>query len=76
VATLGGSLSSATRRALIRAITERHHSDGRAEKKKILDEFIKVTGLEARDPGTEKDGRVAGNKHGDRGSMTRRFVAR
>ena len=40
---IGRQLSLATRRELIQAITEMYHAAGRAEKK-ILDEFIKVTG--------------------------------
>lgn len=37
-------LSLATKRELIQAIAERYHAAMRPEKKKILDEFIKVTG--------------------------------
>jgi hypothetical protein len=37
-------LSLATRRELIQAIAERYHSATRAEKKRILDEFVEVTG--------------------------------
>src|SRR5215469_10462176 len=40
----GRQLSLATRRELIQAIAERYHSAARPEKKKILDEFIQVTG--------------------------------
>ena len=35
----------ATRRELIEALAERYHAGARAEKKLILDEFIKVTGF-------------------------------
>jgi hypothetical protein len=35
----------ATRRELIEAIAGRYHAGTRIEKKKILDEFIKVTGF-------------------------------
>jgi hypothetical protein len=35
----------ATRRELIEAIAGRYHAAARIEKKKILDEFIKVTGF-------------------------------
>jgi hypothetical protein len=38
-------LSLATRRELIQAIAGRYHSAARSEKKKILDEFVKVTGF-------------------------------
>ena len=41
---IGRQLSLATRRELIQAIAERYHSAARPEKKKILDEFIQVTG--------------------------------
>ena len=41
---IGRQLSLATRRELIQAIAERYHAAARAEKKQILDEFIKVTG--------------------------------
>src|SRR5579862_5072460 len=41
----GRQLSLATRRELIQAIAERYHSGTRSEKKKILDEFIEVTGF-------------------------------
>src|SRR4051812_29948003 len=41
----GRQLSLATRRELIQAIAGRYHSAVRSEKKKILDEFIKVTGF-------------------------------
>lgn len=41
----GRQLSLATRRELIQAIAERYHSATRCEKKKILDEFIEVTGF-------------------------------
>ena len=40
----GRQLSLATRRELIQAIAERYHAATRPEKKRILDEFIKVTG--------------------------------
>src|ERR1039458_4179569 len=38
-------LSLATRRVLIEAIAGRYHAATRIEKKKILDEFIEVTGF-------------------------------
>jgi hypothetical protein len=41
---IGRQLSLATRRELIQAIAQRYHSGTRAEKKRILDEFIEVTG--------------------------------
>jgi hypothetical protein len=41
---IGRQLSLATRRELIQAIAQRYHSAARPEKKKILDEFIQVTG--------------------------------
>ena len=41
---IGRQLSLATRRELIEAIAERYHAAARTAKKKILDEFIKVTG--------------------------------
>src|ERR1017187_989333 len=41
---IGRQLSLATRRELIQAIAERYHAAARPAKKKILDEFIKVTG--------------------------------
>ena len=41
---IGRQLSLATRRELIQAIAERYHSATRSEKKKILDEFVEVTG--------------------------------
>ncbi len=41
----GRQLGLAIRRELIRAIAERYHSATRLEKKKILDEFINVTGF-------------------------------
>src|SRR6476620_2909867 len=43
-------LSLTTRRELIQAIAGRYHSAVRSEKKKILDEFIKVTGLHRTHP--------------------------
>lgn len=42
---IGRQLSLATRRELINAITERYHSATRIDKKRILDEFIEVTGF-------------------------------
>jgi hypothetical protein len=42
---IGRQLSLATRRELIRAIAERYQTASRIEKKKILDEFIEVTGF-------------------------------
>jgi hypothetical protein len=42
---IGRQLSLATRRELINAITERYHSAARIDKKRILDEFIEVTGF-------------------------------
>src|ERR1039457_2894453 len=41
----GRQLSLTTRRELIQAIAERYHGAARADKKKILDEFIEVTGF-------------------------------
>jgi hypothetical protein len=41
---IGRQLSLATRRELIQAIAERYHCATRSEKKRILDEFIEVTG--------------------------------
>src|SRR6266852_775001 len=38
-------LSVATRRELIEAVAARYRAAGRAEKKEILDEFVKVTGF-------------------------------
>ena len=43
--TIRRQLSLATRRELIEAISERYHAAGRADKKRILDEFIEVTGF-------------------------------
>src|SRR5581483_8495046 len=42
---IGRQLSLATRRELIEAIAKRYQSGTRIEKKKILDEFIEVTGF-------------------------------
>jgi hypothetical protein len=42
---IGRQLSLATRRELIQAIAGRYHAAARTDKKKILDEFIKVTGF-------------------------------
>jgi hypothetical protein len=42
---IGRQLSLATRRELIKAIAERYRTASRIEKKKILDEFIEVTGF-------------------------------
>jgi hypothetical protein len=42
---IGRQLSLATRRELINAITERYHSATCIDKKRILDEFIEVTGF-------------------------------
>src|SRR5580704_11858523 len=42
---IGRQLSLATRRELIEAIAGRYHGASRADKKKILDEFIEVTGF-------------------------------
>ena len=42
---IGRQLSLATRRELIKAIADRYHAVTRIEKKKILDEFIEVTGF-------------------------------
>ena len=42
---IGRQLSLATRRELIQAIAERYHAAARHDKKKILDEFIEVTGF-------------------------------
>jgi hypothetical protein len=42
---IGRQLSVATRRELIEAIAGRYHAAGRIEKKRILDEFIEVTGF-------------------------------
>jgi hypothetical protein len=42
---IGRQLSLATRRELIEAIAERYHSGTRIDKKRILDEFIEVTGF-------------------------------
>jgi hypothetical protein len=42
---IGRQLSLATRRELIAAIAARYESGTRIEKKKILDEFIEVTGF-------------------------------
>jgi hypothetical protein len=41
---IGRQLSLATRRELIQAIAERYHAAARPGKKRILDEFIQVTG--------------------------------
>ncbi len=41
----GRQLNLATRRELIQAIAQRYHAAGRSDKKKILDEFIEVTGF-------------------------------
>src|SRR5258708_37697284 len=41
----GRQLSLVTKRELIEAITGRYHAAARADKKKILDEFIEVTGF-------------------------------
>jgi hypothetical protein len=41
---IGRQLSLATRRELIQAVAERYHAATRLAKKKILDEFIEVTG--------------------------------
>ena len=43
---IGRQLSLATRRELIQAIAERYHSAARPDKKRILDEFIQVTGYQ------------------------------
>jgi hypothetical protein len=42
---IGRQLSLATRRELIEAIGSRYQSGTRIEKKKILDEFVEVTGF-------------------------------
>ena len=42
---IGRQLSLATRRELIKAIADRYRAATRIEKKKILDEFIEVTGF-------------------------------
>src|SRR6202163_3925579 len=42
---IGRQLSLATRRELIQAIAGRYHAAARVDKKKILDEFIEVTGF-------------------------------
>ena len=42
---LRGQLSVTTRRELIDAVTARYRAGGRNQKKKILDEFVKVTGF-------------------------------
>lgn len=42
---IGRQLSLATRRELIKAVADRYHAVTRIEKKKILDEFIEVTGF-------------------------------
>jgi hypothetical protein len=42
---IGRQLSLATRRELIEAIAERYHNGKRIDKKKILDEFVEVTGF-------------------------------
>ena len=42
---IGRQLSLATRRELIKAIADRYHAVTRIDKKKILDEFIEVTGF-------------------------------
>jgi hypothetical protein len=42
---IGRQLSLATRRELIQAIAKRYHAAARRDKKKILDEFVEVTGF-------------------------------
>ena len=47
---IGRQLSLATRRELIEAIAERYDTGTRIEKRKILDEFVEVTGFIASTP--------------------------
>jgi hypothetical protein len=47
---IGRQLSLATRRELIEAIAIRYRAGTRIEKKKILDEFIEVTGFTGSTP--------------------------
>jgi hypothetical protein len=72
---MGRQLSLATRRELIEAVRGRYREAGRDEKRRILDEFVKVSGyhrkhairlLTAKVSGEEKETVAGGRRYGER----------